>query len=855
MLRFKNIKPNGNMTNNDALVFGSNLWRDCKKFLSDENQYIPVKDAEGELAAYGYQDEEANRELRMLKELRNSKGALQFTDIFPEYKEVIILGCNELAVSFAEYLKELAVPVLVAGKYWNYFGYAEIYEQKLLGGGINDEFIVYAEGIPVPGGVLSQETGISVSAEFECIDRIYEANVLAGKITDTIGGLDEFICRLQKKEIVILGDDRGAQDTYDLLMKYGIDICGFAVSEKQKETLLGKPVMNITEAMRCFRDPVFLNYNDMRGALGEEWTEYFDYRDYERNRRYFLVKDYTDIPNSNLIHVLHGKNVLLTGDERLCQLLSEYFHQTENGEVTVRYIPLGEQTITEEGDILCLVIPDYYNRNPKTARLRKDILDQQLADMGFTGYTEYFISSRAFALIDLDLNRNAEKYALTELTPKGILIGRIPTWSGNVFFRGIMDGHPEVLMLPYSDLNENLFYYCVRLAGCDSDEVLSHFWEMYDQEAGTRERYFPLKERFENSMRRLLQLKPRFTSQELFVLFHIAYVEMEEDKIITDVVRTGSGCTRTVEGILVPDAYSVMFLEDSNWETVKIQYRCWTEFKMRFEDIKINPQKSLTEVCKRLGISWSDNMLQTTRGNKPGVYRGSADFDLKAVFNKYEDYLSEFDRFRISIASSLYQKRYGYSYESCLNFSRRELQEMFLKPFLFEKKAVFGENASKIRARINWQLWSVRKQTVLDYVCPEFDRFELGQTGRQKIAEYDQKAVDETVHYVLSHDQLILYGTGKDCTNLLDLLEEDVKSRLLYCDKKAESENYFFQGKKVMEPKDLCDAYKDYDILVTSSFYGLNIKNEFDGMGIDPSRVFYNEAPFSGGEKRFFTWT
>ena len=135
MLRFKNIKPNGNMTNNDALVFGSNLWRDCKKFLSDENQYIPVKDAEGELAAYGYQDEEANRELRMLKELRNSKGALQFTDIFPEYKEVIILGCNELAVSFAEYLKELAVPVLVAGKYWNYFGYAEIYEQKLLGGG------------------------------------------------------------------------------------------------------------------------------------------------------------------------------------------------------------------------------------------------------------------------------------------------------------------------------------------------------------------------------------------------------------------------------------------------------------------------------------------------------------------------------------------------------------------------------------------------------------------------------------------------------------------------------------------------------------------------------------------------
>lgn len=730
----------------------------------------------------------------------------------------------------------------------------------------------------------------SVSPEFECIDRIYEANVLEGRIQDTIGTFGELIGQLkEKQEILIIGDDRTAQDTYDLLMEQGIDIAGFVVREKRSGKLLGKPVISVIAAMQCFQDPVFLNCKDTRGALGEEWTEYFDYRGYERNKQYFLVRDYTDIPNSNLIHVLHGKNVLLAGDKRLCQLLSDYLEQVEGGEITVKYIALSEKAVIGNADIPALVIPDYHNRLKEFGTARKDCLAKQLSDMGFSYYTEYFINSASFALVDNYLYRELEKYTPSLLMPKGILLGRIPARSGNYFFRGIMDGHPEILCIPNSDFNNNLFYYCVRLADLDADEVLTQFWEMYNKEAGSKEQEFPYYDKFEASAERLLCLKERFTSQELFVLFHIAYAEMLSGKIMKDVsgliiywephqvsrncfpffalwledkdvngqtiglrrnniVRTGSCCARAATGWGASHAFIEMFQDESAWDGVKVQYRYWTEYKVRFEDIKIKPKEKLTEICDRLGIAWSDNMLKTTSAGKPLIYRGSMDFDLQAVFNQYADYLSEFDRFRISITSSPYQKRYGYSYESCLKFSRRELQEMFLKPFLFEEKKIFEfvKEPDMVYEWMEWQLWNVRKHIVLDDVHPEFDRFEIEQAGRkyQAGSEYNKKAIKKTIEYIRSHDKLILYGTGRNCEGILNLVDEEAKPHFLYSDKRAETESYEYLGKKVMAPSMLCKNYLDYNILVTSSLYRRLIKSEFDRMGIDPARVFYNEAGF-----------
>lgn len=65
--------------NDSPLLMDGSIWQNCKNFLQGSDQkkdhvinFIPVKNADGELTAYGYQDHEANRELRMLRELREN---------------------------------------------------------------------------------------------------------------------------------------------------------------------------------------------------------------------------------------------------------------------------------------------------------------------------------------------------------------------------------------------------------------------------------------------------------------------------------------------------------------------------------------------------------------------------------------------------------------------------------------------------------------------------------------------------------------------------------------------------------------------------------------------------------------
>ena len=800
MFRFyqTNLENNSNITiDEEPLLMDCSIWHKCRNYLQKSDQIqgnaihlIPVKNADEELIAYGYQDDEANRELRMLRELKENAQALQFTDIFPEYQEVLIWGCNELAVRFAEYLEQLGIVVTVAGKYWDLLGYESCNQQNLPGKG--SRLIVYAEGIPMQNYSLYETVIRSASPEFECIDKIYETNVLEGRIRDTIGDLDKFISRLKdEQEIVIIGADRKAQDTYDLLMAHGIDICCFAVAGKKRDEIrLGKKVTSIEKVMRSFKRPVFLDYTGVRGALGDRWEEYFDYRGYERNKQFFLVRDYTDIPTSNLVHVLHGKNVLLTGDARLCQLLSDYLNLIENGEVTVQYTALDEKVLVKEEDILCLVVPDCIP-DYKVAE-RREVLRKKLFEMGFVGHTEYFVCSRCFALIDLFLNKEIGKYTVSKLLPKGVLLGRIDECFGNIFFRGIMDGHPEVLLLDsYSDFNNNMFYYCIRLANITSDKVMSIFWEMYDVESGSRDITFSNPEIFETRARNLLGLKEKFTSQELFVLFHIAYIEMISNRQISDISKmiiywephythrnefpfyalwledqqVNGNTVLLCRNNMVRAAswfnsyrfhkisiwrwqiFGEMFLEGSRWDVENIGYQYWREYKFRFEDIKTRPMEKLMEVCKILGIAWSDSMLHTTKSGIPRVFRGGVtDFDLKPVFNKYEDYFSEFDRFRISIASSSYQKRYGYTYDNCLKFTRRELQEMFFKPFLFDERSMLGvpeqESDAGLCEWTRWRLWDVRKHMVLDDVQPEFDRFELETTGEKRMDE-SRKRMDK----------------------------------------------------------------------------------------------------------------
>lgn len=121
----------------------------------------------------------------------------------------------------------------------------------------------------------------------------------------------------------------------------------------------------------------------------------------------------------------------------------------------------------------------------------------------------------------------------------------------------------------------------------------------------------------------------------------------------------------------------------------RINFKWSARLIIKFEDLKLNTQKTLLEICKNWGITWSDTFMETTINGKKLVYGEEgcevSDFDLRPVYNLNEKYFSEFDRLRIMLINAPYQKKYGYPYVRISQFTRRELQEMFLKKFKFEE--------------------------------------------------------------------------------------------------------------------------------------------------------------------------
>lgn len=494
-------------------------------------QMVSVLDAQEKIFCYGWQDEEANRELRMLKELEETPEAISFHTVFPDIREVVVCGCNELAYYFVKYLEQCGIPVSVTGRYWEYFGYQSIGETDDDTG----RMVIMAEPVLGEKADLFQKVVRSTSPNFECIDRIYEANVLDGRVKDTTGGIDWVLEHLRGKKVVILGTDEKAQDAYDLLCQHGIDIWCFLEKKADGCTryipkiLLGKPVCRVCDAMNFGKDVIFISVHGEKSALGTGDVDFYDYYGYRRNRQFFLLNDYTEIAYSNLVHVLSGKKIFLAGDEIFCNILAEYLETVEEGNVSVKYIEIAQWNVQDDNNQILFVVCPWNGvvdtkRTPKLWKFR-----EQLRRITGISYSEYFSRRGAFVFIDAYLNKHRKKYAHGQMIPKGILLGAIPGVSGNVLVRGLLDGHPNILQILYDDryydFSNNLFWYCICTARKQS------------KKEGTFEKLrilLPDYESFEEAIGEVQALNGEITSQEVFLMYHKAYLEREKYMTTTD---------------------------------------------------------------------------------------------------------------------------------------------------------------------------------------------------------------------------------------------------------------------------------------------------------------------------------
>lgn len=735
----------------EQVLLDANIWSRIREYISRDTspRKISVVNRKGNMMGFAYQDDDANRELRMLRELLEKSNLLGFKDLYPEYDGVTIYGCNELAWEFANYLMKQNVIVNVKGELWNEIGFVDN------GCMADHSYIIYAEGT----WQITQNNLIdklrSASFCFECIDKIYEENIRIGKIRDAEGNFQAMLKQIQGKDVILIMSS-DAEDVYDMLLEYGVEVSGFCSQECRSRQLFGKPVMRRDDIVANYESPIFIECSKT-GSVWEQITDEYDYIGFRRNKEFFLIRDYVDVSSRMLHNVLRGQRIVLLGDIDYCNNLYKYLAdhmklseivyldvlQENQGGCQAAEIAMAD---IKRGDICCLMIP-YLIEADRVAKneQRKNTYVEKLEQCGIINYTDYFMKQNILIYFE----EKEDKYG-ADLRPLGICVGASLGHSGNILIRDILDGHSNILLMDYTWLNQNLFYICVKLSGKPGKKVLTVFKQIYRDFAEEMDEIFFDIDLFLEKLEIYLEEKRIYTSQELFVVFHLAdaamwrndhidinqtiiywephfvpvrdcadYMKWLEDdttkgnvlSVVRDSIRRGGSGLKEFEKLEglerrgIKNFYSVFDLPMGD-ELADVEKD--KKLEIKFEDLKCKPEDTIKQICKQLNISWKDSLLQTTCRGRTHSYMGVTGFDLKPVYNNYEEYFSGYDRMRIELITAPWRNRHGYSYISCLDFSMLELQEMFYKDFRFEEKMFFGSEEEKLRLKWRVTLWERR---------------------------------------------------------------------------------------------------------------------------------------------------
>ncbi len=124
-----------------------------------------------------------------------------------------------------------------------------------------------------------------MSPEFECVDKIYEANILAGTVRDAEDNLEGLMHTLQNKQVAILGTGETALNAYDILLGYGIDICCFisGTIDCENRKIFRKPITGRMQAEVKWERLILIDADAKNSAWGFGHTNMSSYLGVKRN--------------------------------------------------------------------------------------------------------------------------------------------------------------------------------------------------------------------------------------------------------------------------------------------------------------------------------------------------------------------------------------------------------------------------------------------------------------------------------------------------------------------------------------------------------------------------------------------
>lgn len=629
---------------------------------------------------------------------------------------------------------------------------------------------------------------------------------------DTVKIVLEKIRNTKRPVVLYCGGPYG-EKAYDYILGHGIKpvcMCDNAV-EKNGKLFFDLPIFNYQQCRTKYPDCIYIITSDgvFNGRLiGRE----LEADGFIREKDFFVFYDYMEnIPENYLGNIIPLKPMVLTGNAFLCKCLSHVLKSSvkaENSKI-IYCNEFDSPGIGSNSDKMeCLSLEQCKESYPDAMyfTVYKTLDDERkskticsaLENNNIKSISSYFADA-PFLLDYLDLvpveekteqttgmvKRNSNKIRIEDINDVLYLFNS--SFSGTAFFDSIIDSHPNILSLGYSQLQTNLWKYIEELKDAVTLEEfpfkLLEFFEksLYDLYGNSHifmEEAFPDVERFTLEFKQAVSGRTVLNAKELFIAVFIAYHYMihqketrpKESKIVlylephnggrllethakwlcnnferitflklirNTISKAGSSFRYRIGTGGGLDLPSVRWLSGFGMETKPLKKYDDCVLALKFEDIKLHPHKTLGYLCKKLQIPWSDTLLETTINGSSWVYDAgksysTTGYDLRAVYNTYDEYFSSFDRFRLDLLVREKQKAYGYPYLDYdrYNFSMKQLEEFFRFPYKFSKYIKFSNEKQEGRfwdEFFETNLDTLKKMEHIDRYKEQYDFYDYYQ--------------------------------------------------------------------------------------------------------------------------------
>lgn len=336
----------------------------------------------------------------------------------------------------------------------------------------------------------------------------------------------------------------------------------------------------------------------------------------------------------------------------------------------------------------------------------------------------------------------------------------------------LLDFHPNIISTPDDVLGGFHDFWC-EMGHLNRNDLINKFIEYYAMLFDARlknsgnvysgeilgftklglnrdELLYVDKEKFKNSMKRLIIKKNQISRKLFFQSLHIAYAEALGRKINNPVIVFGLHNTNSPERLktLLEDFKDVKFIQmvRNPVHVVASRFRWQSRVgkdvlrgfgraiinasrggvcdpttpsgnwrAIRMEDLHLYPNKTLKKLCSWLEFPWDESLLKSTvNGKKWWNLKGSiqvSGFSKDIASQSFDEYLPFVDKLRISILLS--RKCTSWKYHIPY-FSGSIIAKLFILPFLifpfkmeFMSLSFLGGDSSKNRNTLFFILWQI----------------------------------------------------------------------------------------------------------------------------------------------------